>query len=143
MSTKTSTQAQNPDEKNLGRVEVIGLANALAHGGLITKHLSPSQFTKMLFVKRRIQKYLDKMSADETEAAKAHGLELIPGQQIPEGDKGFKGKLTEIHKRKFKMTNGDLNFIPVTEFKKWTDDCPVSISLVLAEYLMEINRDEV
>lgn len=125
---------------SMNRREVIEIDTALGKSAnLKAKHLSNTSFTALLWFKRNMESYKKDMSENELECAKAFGAEITQAGISPPKDeaeaKAFWEKVNEVHKANFHPK--ELNFIPLEEFRNWTEDSDTGVSLTLAQYLMQ------
>jgi len=122
----------------MNRREVMELNTGLEKSGnLKAKHLSNPSFIALLWLRRSMGVYKKEMGENEMECAKAFGAEVTQAGIVPpkDSEKEFWEKLTEIQKMEFNPK--ELNFIPMEEFRKWTEDSDTGVSLTLAQFLMK------
>lgn len=126
----------------MNRVDSISLNNALATQGLKVKHLSSTNYVSLINLKRSLATYLNNMGADEKILFNDFGLdESMTGEEFAEArkDKAFSDKLDLIQKKEFEPR--ELKFIPIEEFKKFTDDVDFIVGSTLAEYLLSDGKE--
>jgi len=118
----------------LKREQAMQLNGALSDKELKVKFLSGPQYASLIGLKRPLTKYLSEMG--ENEKALAEEMNITIGHNgFISDDKNFLDKLKEIQKVEF--TPKELNFIPMEEFKKWTDEVDFNTGSILAEYLLK------
>lgn len=131
------------------RKDASELDMALKKPGLKSKHLSTENFNKLIPIGRTLGRYLDEMGEDEKKVFDAYDIGITQqGPVFPEGiskdeRKAFNSKMDKIHEKDFTPTkpNGgdplEFNFIPLEEFRKWTEEVDTGVALVLAEFLLK------
>jgi len=115
------------------RDEAVNLNAALMAQGLKVKYLTSTSYADLLELKRPLQRYISEMSEDELSLAKDMDIPLRENG-FSTNDKSFIEKLRVIQGKEFAPNK--LNFIPIEEFKKFTDELDFGVSSILAEYLL-------
>lgn len=117
------------------RSEAINLNVALSNQGLKVKNLSGANYFSLICLKKPLAKYLNEMAEDEQTLLKDHGVVTQEDLSEKLKDKSFSEKWEAIHAKDFEVK--ELNFIPLDEFKKFTDEVEFSVGAILAEYLLK------
>lgn len=122
----------------MDRSTSFNLNYVLHKEGLKVKHLSATNYVSLIGLKRSLQKYLNEMGEEEKILFKDHGLKEDATQEQVDDilkDINIKEKLKVIQSKNFEPK--ELNFIPIEEFKKFTDDVDFIVGSTLAEYLLK------
>lgn len=116
------------------KIEALTLNTALNNEHLKVKNLTGAQYVSLIGIKRPLARYIDEMNDKERGLYKDHGI--INDADLAEKlrDRAFKEKLEAIQADLFEPK--EVNFIPLDEFKKFTDEVDFATGSVLAEYLL-------
>lgn len=118
------------------RTDAMSLNMALHNEGLKVKFLSSSSYVELIGFKRTLQKYISEMVQSEQELFKAYEItDVEQVADIKKADKSFLEKLKAIQAQDFEPKT--MNFIPIDEFKKFTDEVDFGPASILAEYLLK------
>lgn len=120
------------------REQAMSLIMALNTEGLKVKYLSSDSYVSLLSLKRPLQKYINEMAEEEYELCKGYEIPYSEMTKRSNSDKSFREKVDAVQSKEF--TPKELNFIPIDQFKKFTDEIDFGPASILAEYLL---KDEI
>lgn len=117
------------------RPDAINLNYAFMNQALKVKFLTGPSYAILIEFKRSLSRYITEMAEKEKTLAEDYKEVKVVDGQFDTKDESFLNKLKEIQKKEF--THGEMNFMSLDEFKKFTDEVDFNTGTVLSEFILK------